>query len=90
MRCILCGKVYKNDVTEVHILNHHYIMVETYNRKKRNFTDAEWEFYWTHPKLRRKFPVPLAKKAQNGRQLTFREWVRLPKVRNRHPQLDQN
>jgi len=85
MRCVLCGKEYKREVTDAHLKSHGMGRKE-YDSKASRLAESVWEFYWTHENLRVHFPDPLSDEAEDGKQ-TFRQWCELPKVRNRHPEL---
>ena len=85
MRCILCGKEYKRQVTDAH-LKSHSISRKKYGTQAKSLTEAEWEFYWTHPGLRNSFPDPTAKTATDG-ELTYSQWTKLPKIQAKHPEL---
>ena len=80
MRCVLCGKEYKRQVTDTH-LKSHGVNREEYDQQASTFSENAWEFYWSHPGLRVKFPDPLATEPPEGKKSTFRKWLALPKVK---------
>jgi hypothetical protein len=84
MRCVICGKELKR-LTLSHV-NTHSMDMSGYNRRRAMLSEEAWEFYWTHPKLRRQFPSPIATRAKAGR-LTYRQYTQLPKIQKRHPEL---
>jgi hypothetical protein len=84
MRCVLCGKEYKRQVTDAH-LKSHGVSREGYDAQASTFTEDVWEFYWTHEGLRGNFPEPLCTETKG--KMTFSEWVALPQVQAKHPEL---
>jgi len=86
-RCVLCGKEYASGPRLDHLKKVHGIDRKEYNRKVAMLTQAAWEFYWSHPKLRRQFPSPTAVVPRKGQKLTFRQWTKLSKVVDKHPEL---
>jgi len=85
VRCVLCGKEYKKDVTDTH-LKSHGMTRKGLDEKASILSESVWEFYWSHPGLQEKFPDPLAAEGIEGR-MTFQEWISLPKVMEKHPEI---
>jgi hypothetical protein len=85
---VLCGKEYAKGPTLAH-LKSHGLNRDEYNGKKDVLSKAVWNFYWSHPGLREKFPDPLATEAEEGK-LTFIQWCALPKVQRKYEELRED
>jgi hypothetical protein len=79
--CVLCGKSYKNKVTDSHIESHK-ITAKTFAKKVKALPAEAWAEYWANENLQRIFPEPLKarKKAWKGFK-TMEDWGRA-----RHPE----
>lgn len=61
-RCFLCGKEFSRSVSADH-LKSHGVSQRAYAGETRGLTKGAIEFYWTHKKVRSRFPTAASFKA---------------------------
>ena len=74
MRCIICGKEYARKVTDAH-LKSHGVSKKAYAKKEAALSPELWEFYWTHPGVRKNWPDPVATLPSKGMKYTFATYM---------------
>ncbi len=81
MRCVICGREYKRNVTAAH-LRKHRISKKRYDETAAKLTDEMWEFYWTNEHTREVFPDPVGKlkKATPAGFKSFKESMESPRM----------